>query len=693
MNKLLNQITERQNEMRLFFIIILKAILFSELVARAVVVDDFWGIGLIITIANSVVIAAVCSLIALLFKGKGKFIFGTIIIVIEMIICTSQVVYNRIFGTFYTIYSMVRGGQVAQFWKDILIGMADRAVPLIILVFLGAATIFSLWHFGYKAKKIPTVKSVKSLVATGLIAVVLSMGAMLFSQAIPNSAYDMLFCTNSIDGSVKNFGVTTAMLLDGERLVFGFEGKVVVKEEQGEEENLEPEAPKYEANRTVNFASLITTETNEDMLQMHRYFNSVTPTRQNEKTGIFAGKNLIMLVGESFSSLAIDPVYTPTLYKLQHEGFYFENFYNPIWGVSTSDGEYVACQGLIPKPGVWSMRESSTNYLPYTMGSQFGRLGYVTKAYHNHYAEYYGRTESHPNMGYEYKGLGTGLKVTEMWPESDLEMMEKSTFEYLTPDENGNIAPFHVYYMTVSGHLNYNFAGQAMCAKNKDLVADLEMSEPCKAYISCNIELDKAMERLLADLEAAGQLDNTVIVLSGDHYPYGLTEENISEFLGHQVDPVFELYKSSLIIYNSATEPETVDKYCSSLDIIPTVSNLFGLEYDSRLMMGRDIFSTAAPLVMFKDQSWITDKGFYNASTRTLQPITTEQVPESYITNINNTVSNKFTFSKLILERDYYRYIADSLYPSTVTEESINIDNSAVDSSTTESAVTVDSPV
>jgi len=182
-------------------------------------------------------------------------------------------------------------------------------------------------------------------------------------------------------------------------------------------------------------------------------------------------------------------------------------------------------------------------------------------------------------------------------------------------------------------------------------------------------------------------------VLSGDHYPYGLTEENISEFLGHQVDPVFELYKSSLIIYNSATEPETVDKYCSSLDIIPTVSNLFGLEYDSRLMMGRDIFSTAAPLVMFKDQSWITDKGFYNASTRTLQPITTEQVPESYITNINNTVSNKFTFSKLILERDYYRYIADSLYPSTVTEESINIDNSAVDSSTTESAVTVDSPV
>lgn len=632
-------------------------LLVFELVVRAWAVKPFWGLGLGLLILLCAAGACLLYCCTLLLPGKGRRPAAAVLTCGAAFICAVQIVYNSYFDTYCTVYSMAQGGQVAEFWRDILLEIVACAVPLLILV-AGAAG--ALW---FQRRKVDLGRQGRRVLwqapAGAALCALLCLALVFAGGKGPNSPFDTLFRSNSLDASVRNFGVGAAFLLDAQRLAFGFSPQVVVAAETlgdalKEAEEPEPETV-YEPNiMDIDFAGLAAAETNGNLAAMHQYFASVEPTLQNEKTGLFAGKNLVFVCGESFSSYAIHEKYTPTLYKLQTEGFTFTNFYNPIWGVSTIDGEYVTTQGLIPKNGVWSQRESATNWLPFTMGNQFRKLGYKTLAYHNHYAEYYGRTESHPNLGYTYKGLGTGLKVTEMWPESDRQMLELTTGTYVGPE------PFHVYYMTVSGHKNYNFGGQLMCARHRDKVADLEMSTACQAYIACNIELDLAMEWLLQELTAAGALEDTVIVISGDHYPYGLTNEEVAEFLGHPVDPVFELYKSSLIIYNSATAPETVNKYCSALDIIPTLSNLFGLEYDSRLLMGRDIFSTAEPLVMFKDRSWITDKAAYNATAGTavsLRGPAGTAVSEEYITQINNVVANRFNFSELILETDYYRKV------------------------------------
>ena len=135
---------------------------------------------------------------------------------------------------------------------------------------------------------------------------------------------------------------------------------------------------------------------------------------------MFEGKNLIWIVGEAFSSYVVDEDLTPTLYKLSNEGFVFNNFYNPVWGVSTSDGEYVTMTGLIPKSGVWSFSRSGDNYMPYGMGNILSKSGYLCLAYHNHDYQYYNRHISHPNMGYDYKGLGNGLEVKKVWPSPTL---------------------------------------------------------------------------------------------------------------------------------------------------------------------------------------------------------------------------------------------------------------------------------
>ena len=322
--------------------------------------------------------------------------------------------------------------------------------------------------------------------------------------------------------------------------------------------------------------------------------------------------------------------------------------------MSTSDGEYVTTTGLIPKSGVWSYSLSSENYMPFALGNQFRKEGYRTMAFHDYLYDYYDRNLSHPNMGYEYYAIGQGLNMDwgGQFPPSDLEMMEEIVPMFIDEDQ------FMVYCLTVSGHLNYSLEENAMSARHWNTVKDLPYSDTVKCYLASQMELELAMERLLNQLEAAGKLEDTVIVLSADHYPYGLTDEEYSELLGHAVDPVFEIYENTLIIWNSEMEdPVYVDKYCSSLDVMPTLSNLFGLEYDSRLIMGSDILSDAPPLVIFANYSFISDTGYYNSTTDVFTRWDGTQPDAEAVTNLIAEVQNRVAYSSAILDTDYYRIL------------------------------------
>jgi len=207
--------------------------------------------------------------------------------------------------------------------------------------------------------------------------------------------------------------------------------------------------------------------------------------------------------------------------------------------------------------------------------------------------------------------------------------------------------------------MQYNFIGNHMAMKNKEYVKDLPYTEAGKAYIATQIEFDRAMEYLLEQLEQAGIADKTLIAISADHYPYGLEDHEVDDLAGHVVEKNFELYKSPFILYVKGMEPVTIDKPCSSLDIIPTLSNLLSLEYDSRLLMGRDIFSDSEPLVIFQNKSFITDKGQYNAVTQEFFPEDGQQVDDQYINEILDIIEKKFYYSAMILDTDYYKYVLE----------------------------------
>ena len=103
-----------------------------------------------------------------------------------------------------------------------------------------------------------------------------------------------------------------------------------------------------------------------------------------------------------------------------------------------------------------------------------------------------------------------------------------------------------------------------------------------------------------------------------------------------------------------------IDKTISSLDILPTIYNLYGIEYDSRLYMGRDIFSEEEHIVMLSDRSWITSKGKYNSVSKKFINTTDEEISKEYIDNINAIVTSRFSVSSTILDVNYYSKVINN---------------------------------
>ncbi len=408
------------------------------------------------------------------------------------------------------------------------------------------------------------------------------------------------------------------------------------------------------------------------------YVSALTPSSQNAYTGSFAGKNLILICAEAFSGFLIDPELTPALYRLSTNGINFNDYYQQSIA-GTTGGEYQLLFGLIPTSGGSSIKEITQNGTHTNMGALLNDKGYFGMAFHNSDYTYYDRHKTHIKLGYSggYMGVGNGLEdlISPEWPASDLELMQETLPMYIDKQ------PFNVYYMTVSGHSVYAFGNNAMSRENKDAVdawcakKNLSYTEPVRAYIAANLELEKAVAYLVETLEEKGIADDTVICIAPDHFPYGLDSDAslgnmpyLSELYGYPVNTYEERDRSRAIIWCGALEdhePIVVDTPASSIDILPTLCNLFGVEWDSRLYVGRDVLSDALPLVFFGNYDWKTDLGHYSTTGNIFTPTDENAViPEDYVKQISSVVRNRMTFSKSVLSHDYYTHVYDAVSAS-----------------------------
>ena len=397
-----------------------------------------------------------------------------------------------------------------------------------------------------------------------------------------------------------------------------------------------------------------------------------TITPKNDMTGLFKDKNLIVIQMESVNNIPLlYPELFPTLNKLYNEGWAWENNYTPRNSCATGNNEMTAMASLFTINNNCTANLYKKNVYPEAIFNLFNAKDYYTSSYHNYADHYYYRKTIHPNMGSNkyYNAYNLKINITatyEEWP-SDIELFTNSAPYYMDNDK------FMAYLTTVTSHRPYTVSS-TYGDKHLKLFKDLKLSTSSKRYLSKLKELDLGLEALLNELTKRGKLDDTVIVLLADHYPYGLSNSDVQDFFDYEITKNYERDRTPFIIYNSTLEPKKFEDYTTIMNILPTIANLFDLDYDPRLYIGTDLFdANYKSIAVFTDGSWQNEVGFYNSSSSKIEYMDeTVTYTDSEIIEINKDINNKIKMSALAIKKDYFNYLDELIKKNTETLPEIN---------------------
>lgn len=449
-----------------------------------------------------------------------------------------QLIYFRIFGTFLSLVSVGGAGNAMDF-KVVMFEKIRQNVGWMLLFMLPVIALVLLRVFLIKFDR-PKMKIRLISVASAVCLCAISILLLNVQGRAMYSPYQLFHNQYVLELSMNKLGVCVTTVRDAQTMLTGGKKNVTFTLD---DTDMQPDdvtatesdameatatdtdaAPAYveQVDPAVDFKKLYQAAEDEQLKNLSAYCAQQTPTMQNEYTGMFEGYNVVCITAESLCKYGIYENCTPTLYKIMNDGFVFENYYNPIWYHSTIDGEFVDCLGQYPCSSEWSFYKSADTYQPYALGNALNEKGYTSKAYHDFDFYYYNRSETHANMGYDFKAIDYGLDIPSYVTYSDYDTIEAVYKEFI------NEEPFLMYFMTFSGHLPYNYDYNAMCLKNREeaekCTEGMDLPEDAVAYIAAQMELDKALEDLIDKLDEAGKLEKTVFIVTPDHYPYGLTD-------------------------------------------------------------------------------------------------------------------------------------------------------------------------
>ena len=627
------------------FILYLFLFIYFELISKIFMFNQLLNWQFFFVLLFSITASLFLDFIGHFWQPKNAKVFHGIMIFALTVFYIFNYLYFSLFSVPFSISTLELASQAMDFveigfhlvmtkFLDVLLFL----IPMVGYLFIGHS------YFNYEKRSWKN----QSLVLVGVLFFhMVSLLALHLDKNSLYSAYNLYYNIDSLTTSSNVLGVLSTQRLSLKRNLFGFTEKIVLNNEESDKNNEQVEYNQLD----IDFDSLIENTSDTNLKDTYTYLANKEATNKNEYTGIYKGKNLIFILAEGFNSIAVSKELTPTLYKLIHEGFNFTNYYSPVF-LSTTGGEFQAMTSLIPTQEILKVWRNNDIYLPYSLGNVFQAMDYNTFSFHNWSYKYYGRNHTMPLLGFtNFTACGNGLekKINCKWLPSDVDLIDATFQEYEKQ------SPFVTYYITVSGHAPYNFnGGNSIALKNKELVEHLPYSEEVKSYLASQLELEASLKALINHLKMNNLLDDTVLVLTGDHYPYTLSVDEINEISTYERDETIEVNHSNLIIWNNKNVNTTIDKVASQLDVLPTLLNLFGIEYDSRLLLGNDIFSNAEGLAIFSNRSWITNQGTFDAEQGFVAK-NGNLVDNNYIEQMNNRVLNSFTISKSIMENDLYR--------------------------------------
>ena len=606
-------------------------------------------------------------------KKIHKFI-NIIILFIISIYALAQTGFNNFIGVYMSLGTSSQLGAVIDYIREFILSfkwyyyfvMLPFILCLVYYIFVNKIIVkkFNVSLVNTKFKELNKDMFLKkawgmSIIFISIFALFLSTLKITFMQNKLQTVSNMnLYNNPSVPSiSVKQFGITNFGILDVKNYF--------VPNENSNEDILIDESKNKETSRSkddTKWKDLINRESDVTMNTLNKYFINNDGSDFNDYTGYFKDKNLIVIMLESVNDIIINKEDYPNFYKMYSEGWHWENNYSPRNSCSTGNNEMSGMISLYSIYNTCTANNFKNNTYYESIFGLFNRSNYNTFSAHDYVAHYYDRNTIHTNMGsmkyYDVEDLGISYSSQYKNWASDEDFMTK----ILDVIKNNDSDNFMAWLTTVSSHQPYYYSSTEG-DKYLDLYKDLDLRIDLKRYKSKLKILDNALGILLDGLESQGILDDTVIVMYGDHYPYGLSTSTINTVLDYDTSVDFESERVPFVIYNSKLESKTFKEYTSYINLLPTIANLFGIDYDPRLYVGSDILSDDyKSLVVFADGSWKNEVAYYNASKGTVEYFGDKVYTLEEVQEINQRVDTKMKMSSLAIKNNYFNYLYSNLY-------------------------------
>lgn len=385
---------------------------------------------------------------------------------------------------------------------------------------------------------------------------------------------------------------------------------------------------------------------------LDKYFSLRAETihSPNEMTGIYSGKNFLFIMLESIDTWMLTEDYMPNLYTLQQNSINFTNHYSPLYiSAGTFNTEFIANTSLIPSAAGINNKVYINNNYPFSIANCFNAQGYTSNSFHSSNPHIYNRGPIHQNLGY--------IKYHN-WEDMNMEDYQLDSqmingFSKMTATE-----PFFSFIITYSGHGPYTSEMGNISAPHLEAANEKVSKHPIDASkddlqeytyaIAHAMETDAFIGGLIEELSSHNLLEDTVLVFFTDHYGKYMTNHELLMDIKN-VDNKDLLCNTPFFIYHEGTSPQTIETISSSVDILPTIANMFNLDVKYEYFLGVDIFSDNEHYVIFPGNNWYDGEIYYT-------PTYTGELTQN-IFDRNKEVSNRIKYSEYILRSNYFNYI------------------------------------
>lgn len=607
-------------------------------------------------------------------------IFNIIIVLFIAVYGIAQLGFNHFLGVYASLQIKTQASAVSSYVWDFIKSFRPSFYLLLIPFFL--LIFYYLFIDKKTVKDLPKRKTDMTIIIISIFQFlcVLFFMSLYFAtlkldfmqnKLQATTSYDLFLKPNNPSQVVNEFGIIGFGILDVKE--YFWPGKEISHEIIYEPKELSNSVTENKDKNQVLidneiWKNIINSEENNILNNLNKYFISNDISTTNEYTGYFEDKNVIVLMIESGSNLMLNSEYYPNLAKLFNEGWSWDNYYSPRNSCATGNNELSGMTGLYTIYNNCTANVYKNNTYFESIFNLFSNAGYTTNSFHDHFDAYYYRTTIHKNMGSDQFYKVQDMKIPYGHSYGDWASDEEMMKYYLNVlDSRDTTKPFMSWITTVTSHQPYSNS-----SIYNDMYLDLfptSIPKDVRRYMSKLKVVDNAIGVLLNGLEERGILDDTVIVLYCDHYPYAISTSDLNKVFSYDISVDNNADQVPFIIYNTSVTPKHYDEYTSYINITPTIANLFGLNYDSRLYMGSDLFSSSyQSMVIFADGSWKNEIAYYDAGTNKIQYYTNKTYSDKEILAINEKISLKLKMSSFAIKNNYFHYLEKKLNSYTTSE-------------------------